>query len=153
MTMQRWRSRQGLIPPIGDLYELRRRIEDFWPGFRQSPFGEEDVLPAIDMYEKEGSYIVKAEIPGMKEEDIDVSISGDRLAIKGEKKTEQEVNEDNYYRRERSYGSFTRYLDLPPDVEPENIEASYENGILEITVPKSSEVKAKKIKVSAKKKE
>jgi HSP20 family protein len=138
---------------MGDLYELRRRIEDYWPASRNFPFRGEDVMPAVDIYEKDGNYIVKAELPGIKEEDVDISITGDMLSIRGEKKSEKEVSEEDYYRSERSYGSFTRYIDLPPDADPENVEASHENGILEITVPKSSEVKSKKIKVSAKKKE
>jgi HSP20 family protein len=138
---------------MGDLHELRRRIDDYWPNFRNLLFQREDVIPVVDIYEKDGSYIIKAELPGIKKEDVDISVTGDKLSIKGEKKAEKEVSEENYYRSERSYGIFTRYIDLPPDVDSDNVEASYENGILEIIVPKTSETKAKKIKISAGKKE
>ena len=97
--------------------------------------------------------MIKAELPGMKEEDVDVSVTGDRLTIKGEKKAETEVKEDDYYRSERSYGMFTRSIDLPPDIDTEKIEANYENGVLEISIPKTPEFKSKKISVSHKEKE
>jgi HSP20 family protein len=154
--MERWRPRRGIIPwrPFRDLDELQRRFEDFWPwpSLRRFPFETGEWVPAIDMYEQDDKYVVKAELPGMKEEDVDVSISGDRLTIKGEKKTETEVKEENYYRSERSYGSFFRSIDLPSDADPEKIDASYDDGVLEVTIPKTAAVKPKKIAVSAKKK-
>jgi HSP20 family protein len=103
------------------------------------------------MFEKDDKYTVKAELPGMKEEDVDVSVVGDRLTIRGEKKAEHEVKQENYYRSERSYGSFFRSIDLPSDANPGKIEASYDDGVLEVTIPKTAVVKAKKVKVSAKK--
>jgi HSP20 family protein len=104
------------------------------------------------MYERADKYVVKAELPGMKEEEVDVSVVGNRLTIKGEKKAETEVKEENYYRSERSYGSFFRSIDLPSDVDPDKIEANYEDGILEVEIPKTLAVKPKKVTVSAKKK-
>jgi HSP20 family protein len=109
-------------------------------------------MPAVDVFEKNDKFIVKAEVPGMKEEDIDVSVVGDTLTIKGERKTETEVKEEDYYRCERSYGSFYRSIPLPSAVDASKIEASYEDGLLEVTLPKKAEVKPKKIAVSAKKK-
>lgn len=156
MSMERWRPRRGLTPwrPSRELDELRRRFEDFWPSWpslRRFPLEIEEWVPAIDMYEKDNKYMVKAELPGLKEEDVDVSVVGDRLTIKGEKKAETEVKEENYYRSERSYGGFFRSIDLPPDADPAKVEASYDDGVLEVTIPKTAAVKPKKIKVSAKK--
>jgi HSP20 family protein len=94
---------------------------------------------------------VKAELPGM-EEDIGISVVGNTLTIKGERKAESEVEEDDYYYCERSYGSFSRSIDVPSNVDTEKIEVSYEDGVLEISLPKTPEVKPKKISVSAKKK-
>lgn len=156
MTMERWRSRRGLIPwrPFGGMLEPQRIFEDLWPtrqSLRWFPFEEMEWVPAIDMYEKDNNYLIKAELPGMKEEDVDVSVVGDRLVIKGEKKAETEVNEEDYYRNERSYGSFFRSMDIPPDADSDKIEASFENGVLVVTIPKTKEAKPKKIAVSAQK--
>jgi HSP20 family protein len=109
--------------------------------------------PAIEVFEKEDKFVVKAELPGMKEEDIDVSVVGDTLTIKGERKAESEVKEEDYYCCERSYGSFSRSIALPSSVDAKKIEASYEDGVLEVSLPKAPGVKPRKISVSAKKKE
>jgi HSP20 family protein len=109
--------------------------------------------PAIEVFEKEDKFVVKAELPGMKEEDMDISVADDTLTIKGEKKTESEVKEEDYYCCERSYGSFSHSIALPSNVDAKKIEASYEDGVLEVSLPKAPEVKPKKIAVSAKKKE
>ena len=109
--------------------------------------------PAIEVFEKEDKFVVKAELPGMKEEDINVSIVGDTLTIKGERKAESEVKEEDYYCCERSYGSFSRSIAVPSNVDAKKIEASFEDGVLDISLPKVPEVKPKKIAVSAKKKE
>jgi HSP20 family protein len=104
------------------------------------------------VFEKDNKLVVKAEIPGMKEEDIDVSVVGDTLTIKGERKAETEVKDEDYYRCERSYGSFFRSIPLPSAVDANKIEASYENGVLEVTLPKTAAAKRKKVKVAARKK-
>jgi HSP20 family protein len=129
--------------------DLERRFEDFVGG-RLSAEGK-GWMPATDLYEKDDRYIVRVDLPGMKEEDIEVSIVGDMLTIKGEKQEEMEVKEEDYYQCERSYGSFFRSIDLPSMIDAGKIEASYMDGVLEVTLPKSAEVKPKKIAVSAKK--
>jgi HSP20 family protein len=160
MEMERWRPRRGLIPwrPFRDLDEMERRFDDLfsWPPlpavWRRMPTMEMAWAPAIDVFEKEDKFVVKAEIPGMKEEDINISVVGNTLTIKGERKAESEVKEDDYYCCERSYGSFSRSLAVPSNVDAKKIEANYEDGVLEISLPKIPEVKPKKISVSAKKK-
>jgi len=158
MVMERWRPRWGITPwrPIQDMEEIERHFGDIFgqsllPAWRRLPLEEKGWIPAIDVFEKEDKFVVKAELPGMKEDDIDVSVVGDTLTIKGEKKTEAEVKEDDYYRCERSYGSFFRTVALPSHVDAKKIEASYEEGVLEITLPKVPEVKPKKVPVTVKK--
>jgi len=155
MATERWRPRWGITPwrPLRDLEEWERRFDDLLarPLWRM-PFEERGWMPAVDVFEKNDRFIVKAELPGMKEGDIDVSIVGDTLSIKGEKKTETEVKNEDYYRCERSYGSFYRSIPIPSNVDANKIEAGFEDGVLEVTLPKSAKVKPKKIAVSAKKK-
>jgi len=155
MAIEIWRPRSGITPwrPFGELEEWERRFDDLFgrPSWRL-PVEGRGWMPAVDVFEKEDRFVVKAELPGMKEEDIDVSVVGDTLSIKGEKKTETEIKEEDYYRCERSYGSFYRSIPIPSNVDANKIEASFEDGILEVALPKSAKVKPKKIAVSAKKK-
>ena len=157
MATERTRSGRGIVPwrPFRDLDEVQRRFEDMWPVWPftgRFPGWDGEWMPAIDMYEKDDTYMVKVELPGMKEKDVDVQIIGDRIAIKGEKKAESEVKEENYYRNERSYGSFIRTIDLPSDANRDKIEATFEDGVLEVSIPKTAAAKAKKVPVSAGKK-
>ena len=161
MTMERWRPGRGLMPwrPFRELGEMERRFEDilgrpFLPAvWRRIPMVEMGWAPSIEVFEKEDKLVVKAELPGMKEEDIDISVVGDTLTIKGERKAESEVKEEDYYCCERSYGSFSRSIAVPSSVDANKIEANYEDGVLEVSLPKAPEVKPKKVTVSAKKKE
>jgi HSP20 family protein len=124
-----------------------RRMRPWWPErwFR----GEELNVraPTVDVYEEKDDIVVKAELPGMAKDNIEVNLTDHTLTIKGEKKKEEEVKEENYYRSERSYGSFLRMLELPKDVHAEKVKASFKNGILEVRMPKTEEAKAKEIKV------
>lgn len=154
MAIERWRPRWGIsqLRPFRDLEEWERRFEDLLgrPLWRL-PIDEKGWMPAVDVFEKDDRFVVKAELPGMKEDDIDVSVVGDTLSIKGEKKTETEVKDEDYYRCERSYGTFYRSIPLPSNIDANKIEASFDDGVLEVTLPKSAKVKPKKITVSAKK--
>lgn len=158
MAMERWRPGRGLMPwrPFREVEEMERRFEDvfgrpFIPAmWRRIPVVEMGWVPAIEVFEKEDKFVVKAELPGMKEEDIDVSVVGDTLTIKGERKAETEVKEEDYYCCERSYGGFSRSIALPSSVDAKKIEAGYEDGVLEVTLPKAPEVKAKKVAVKKK---
>jgi len=124
-----------------------RRTRPWWPE-RWSRGGELDVrIPAVDVFEEKDDIVVKAELPGMEKENIEVNLADHSLTIKGEKKKEEEVKEENYYRSERSYGSFMRTVDLPKDVRADKIKAAFKNGILEVRMPKTEEAKAKEIKV------
>lgn len=104
-------------------------------------------LPSLDLSETKNDIVVKAELPGIDTKDIDISLTNDVLSIKGEKKQEKEEKEEDYHFVERSYGSFTRSIRLPRDVQSDKISASYKNGVLKITLPKSEEAKKKEVKV------
>lgn len=110
----------------------------------------EVVSPAVDMYEKKDEVVVKVEVPGIDKENIKISISDGVLTIKGEMKKEEEIKEEDYYYSERSYGSFSRSLNLPAKVVENKVKAEFKDGILEIHMPKAPESKAKEIKVSVK---
>ena len=124
-----------------------RRIRPWWPErfFRTD---ELDVrAPAVDVFEEKDDIVVKAEIPGMDKDDIEVKLTDHTLTIKGEKKKEEETKQENYYRSERSYGTFLRTLDLPKDVHADKVKATFKNGVLEVRMPKTEEAKAKETKV------
>lgn len=124
-----------------------RRMRPLWPE-RWWPAGEMEIsAPALDVYEEKDDIVVKAELPGMEKDNIEVNISDHFLTIKGEKKKEEEVKEEHYYRSERSYGSFVRAVELPKDVHADKVKAAFKNGILEIRMPKTEEAKKKEIKV------
>ncbi|MEN2986521.1 MAG: Hsp20/alpha crystallin family protein [Thermodesulfovibrionaceae bacterium] len=108
---------------------------------------EEVVSPAVDIYEEGDDLVVKAELPGLKKEDIEVKLTDDYITISGEKKKEEKVEEKNYFRYERSYGSFSRTFRLPLEVQTDKAKAKFENGILEIRIPKTEQAKAKERKL------
>jgi HSP20 family protein len=108
---------------------------------------EAEFIPAIDIYEEGNDVIVKAELPGMKKEDIDISLSEDTITLSGEKKAEHKIEKRGFYRYESSYGSFCRSMTLPSDVQPEKVKAEFKNGVLEVRMPKTEEAKKKERKI------
>ena len=137
--------------PIGDLVSLRdamdRILEESF--FRTpAPFGLwGDGSLAVDMYETNDSVAVKTAIPGVKGEDINISVAGDTLSVKAESKAEEEVKRENYLRRERRYGAYRRSVTLPGGLKTDKAEADFTDGVLTLTFPKADEVKPKTIKV------
>jgi HSP20 family protein len=124
-----------------------RRVRPWWPD-RWFKGDELEVrAPAVDLFEEKDDIVVKAELPGMEKDNIEVNLTDNMLTIKGEKKKAEEVNEENYYRCERSYGSFLRNIELPKAVHSDKVKASFKNGILEVRIPKTEEAKSKEIKV------
>jgi HSP20 family protein len=104
--------------------------------------------PAVDIYETENELVIKADLPEVEEKDLDVRVENNMLTIRGERKFEQKVNEENYLRVERTYGSFSRSFSLPNTVNTEGIKAEYKNGVLSIELTKRAESKPKQVKVS-----
>jgi HSP20 family protein len=131
--------------------EMARRWGLTWPLALARPRAAEmptPWTPSVDVYERDNNLIVKAELPGVKKEDIDVELTDGGLAIRGERKAEQEVKEENYYRMERSYGSFYRRLPLRFEVKPEQIQATYTDGVLEIRIPEPAEARPQPQKIT-----
>lgn len=123
-------------------------MEDFW----KEPFGLPAVFkdagyPAVDVSEDEKTVTVKAELPGLEPKDVELTVSGDALIVKGEKKFEDEEKKDNYHRIERSYGSFYRAIPLPCAVDEAKAAAKYEKGVLTVTLPKAKPAEKSRIKI------
>ncbi|MBM4274293.1 MAG: Hsp20/alpha crystallin family protein [Deltaproteobacteria bacterium] len=138
--------------PFREVSRLRREMDRLWedyfgPGRRGLRPMEMEWAPAIDVSETADQVVVMAEIPGIEVKDIDISLTGDMLTIKGEKKSEREEKKENYHLVERSYGSFSRSLKLPAAVDADKIEAKYDKGVLTIACPKKEEVKPKAIEI------
>src|SRR5271155_5112480 len=119
----------------------------------QGPEGQETLTttafaPPVDVYEDEHGVTLKIDVPGIDEKDIDVRVENNTLTVHGERKIEKEEKEENYRRVERQYGSFTRTFTLPTTVDTENVAATYDKGVLKITLPKKAEAKPKQIKVN-----
>jgi HSP20 family protein len=104
--------------------------------------------PAVDIYETENELVIKADLPDMEEKDIDVRVENNMLTIRGERKFEESVKEDNYLRVERAYGSFSRSFSLPNTVSTDAIQANYKNGVLKVELPKRAESKPKQVKIN-----
>jgi HSP20 family protein len=123
---------RGWLPPA-----LARGVPGLW-------------APQIEMFEQDGELIVRADLPGLTKDDVDVEIDNDAITIEGERRSEQDENRDGFYRTERSYGKFYRRLPLPDGVESENANATFRDGVLEITmdVPKRTESKPRKVNIS-----
>lgn len=132
--------------------EMDRLFQEFF-GKTWFPERWESVewMPAVDVSETENEIIVKADLPGVKPEDIEISLSENILTIKGEKKREEEEKKENFYRVERYYGSFMRSISLPCDIDEEKIQATYKDGVLKIVLPKKPEEKKRVIKVTVEK--
>ncbi len=153
MAIIRWRPARELDPfsllsSVRD--EMDRLFQNSLAPWRPSGdnYPEGDWTPEVDVIEEENSVIIRANIPGLKKEDIDLSVVDDTLILKGEKKQESEVKKENYHRIERSYGFFQRGIPLPSAVDADKVEASYKDGVLEVKLPRKEEAKkAKKIAI------
>ncbi len=156
MAMERWRPRglRGFNPSE----EMARILDEpffaDWPHlrlmWRRAPAEEMAWAPAVEMYDENSGFVVKAELPGVKKDNIDISVSGDTLTIKGEKKASKEVKEEDYYRCESQYGTFSRSITMPAAVDAKKIEATYQDGILEVRVPKVKEAVPTKVEIKVK---
>ena len=139
--------------PFGGISRLRDQIDRM---FEDSLWPRNTLMPAqgnvlIDMYQTDNDVMVKASLPGVNPDEVDITVTGDILTIKGEHKEEKEAKEENYYHKERRFGSFSRIVALPVPVKNDKAEAVFEDGVLTLTLPKSEELKPKQIKVKSKK--
>jgi len=136
--------------PFRDLVQLQDRVNRL---FAETAKGEEDFnstsfVPPVDIYENEHNIVLKLEVPGIDQKDLDIRIENNTITIRGERKFEKETKEENYHRVERRYGNFQRSFGLPNTVNPEQVTADYNNGILTVTLAKRAEAKPKQIKVN-----
>jgi HSP20 family protein len=132
--------------PFADLNRMQRDFEKSFFGPRTRPA---DFAPAVDVHEDAESLVLRAELPGVKREDVDISIDGNVLTFKGERKLEKEESGRKYHRIERSYGSFVRQFQLPTNVDATSVEAQLTEGVLTLKLPKKQELKARKIEVKS----
>lgn len=138
--------------PFQELERMRRDMDRLWDSFfddrpmvRRGDWSE--WLPSLDLSETKNEFVVKAEVPGMTPKDIDISLAQGVLTIRGEKKQEKEEKEENYHFVERSYGSFSRSIRVPGEVQSDKIKAAYKDGILRVTLPKTEDTKKKEVKI------
>ncbi len=140
--------------PFAEMATLRHTVDRLFDDARPwrlfSPAESGDGLFPVDLYETADDVVVKASIPGAAPEDIDISVTGEILTLKGEVKADEEQKGENYYRRERRSGTFVRQFSLPSEVDSSRAEAVFENGVLKLTLPKAEAMKPKTIKVQAK---
>jgi HSP20 family protein len=138
--------------PVREMMTLREAMDRLFDDAFTRPLSLRGVstMPAIDMYQTEDDVVVKATLPGLKAEDVDITVTGETLILRGEFKQENEQNESSYHIREQRYGSFDRSILLPTDVKADKAKADFENGILTITMPIAEEVKPRSITIKAK---
>ena len=135
-----------------ELSKLHDEMDNLFDGFfrgLERPFGGYKAWPAIDVAEKDDAIVVRAEVPGCKPDDIDISVYGNTLTISGEKKETKEEDEKGYYHMESTYGSFRRDINLPTDVDAGKVNAVCKNGVLSVTLPKAETSKAVKVQVKS----
>ena len=146
MNLVRWN-------PFGEMTAVQNRInrmlnEPYWlTGRMDDDTGMGRWNPAVDLYEKDDYFVIKAELPGVDKKDIAIDLKDRVLTLSGERSYENEVKEDSYYRRERSYGKFQRAFTLPAEVDSDKIKAEFKDGLLRIEVPKPEEQKPKQVTI------
>lgn len=148
MAIVRW-------SPIRELEDMRRNLDKLFGEFVEpvarphllQKSEQTNILPNIDIYDRNGEVVIKTDLPGVEKENIDLTITKDSLTIKAEAKKEEEIKREDYFVRERSYGAYIRTIQLPQDIDSSKARASFKNGVLEIVFPKKEEAKATEIKV------
>ncbi|MFC2020468.1 Hsp20/alpha crystallin family protein [Chloroflexota bacterium] len=141
------RSLAPFYHPVSLLDEMDRFTREMWDSWKPITF-DHSLVPHTDLYEEKDKLVMKTELPGINKEDLDITLEGDRLTIKAEKK--EEVNEDaTHHTRERHYGRYFRSVALPYPIKENKVSATFDKGVLEITLPKAEEAKAKRIEIKA----
>jgi HSP20 family protein len=142
MAITRW-------DPFRDVLALQNRMNSLFQDFHRadSDVSTAAFVPPVDIYEDQHKIVLKLEVPGMKESDLDIQLENNVLTVKGERRFEKEEKEENFHRIERRYGSFYRSFTIPNTVDPESVKANYEAGVLKIELEKRAEARPKQIKV------
>ena len=139
--------------PFRDLRTLQEEVNRLFSsnltrGFSEEGIGRGAWNPSVDIYENKDQIVLEAELPGMKQDDFELTVENNVITLRGERQFEKKEDSDNYHRVERSYGSFTRSFTLPQTVSAEGATAEYNNGVLRVTLPKREETKARRIQVN-----
>jgi HSP20 family protein len=144
MTISRWY-------PIREVATLQNRVNSLFQDFagESEPVTTASFAPAVDVYENAEKVVLKLDIPGIKEEDLDIRVENQALTVRGERKFESEEKEENFHRIERRYGSFFRSFSLPTSVDTENVAASYNAGVLKLELKKKASAQPRQIKINA----
>jgi HSP20 family protein len=143
MAITRW-------DPFRDVVALQNRVNSLFREMNEgdSPLTTASFVPAVDIYEDAKKVVLKLEVPGMEEKDLDIRVENNTLTVTGERKLEKDEKEENFHRIERRYGSFYRAFTLPSTVDTENVQASYNAGVLKLELNKKPEAQPKQIKVN-----
>ena len=143
MAITRW-------DPFREVVALQNRVNNLFREMNDgdSPLTTASFVPAVDIYEDSKKVVLKLEVPGIEEKDLDIRVENNTLTVKGERKFEKEEKEENFHRIERRYGTFYRAFTLPSTVDTEHVQASYQNGILKLELSKKPEAQPKQIKVN-----
>ena len=143
MAITRW-------DPFREVVALQNRVNNLFREMNDgdSPLTTASFVPAVDIYEDSKKVVLKLEVPGIEEKDLDIRVENNTLTVKGERKFEKEEKEENFHRIERRYGTFYRAFTLPSTVDSEHVQASYQNGILKLELSKKPEAQPKQIKVN-----
>jgi HSP20 family protein len=149
MAIIRFTERPGFRNPWAEFERFRQSLDQYSQNFPSADarYGRATVFPPINMYEDKDHLVIKAEIPGVKSEDLDISLEGETLTLKGTRKPQNGENQNSFHRREIERGTFSRALSLPVRVDPDNISALLKNGVLTVTISKASEVKPRRVQV------
>jgi HSP20 family protein len=147
MALARWTPR-GNLQSFQD--EMNRMFNQFFQGGtgEEAGWGVRTWAPPVDIYETDDALILKAELPGVSKDDVSIDIHQNTLILRGQRKHEAEVKEENYHRVERAYGTFQRSFMLPTLVDQEHVQATYTDGVLELRLPKSEAAKPKRIAIT-----
>ncbi|MEN2994458.1 MAG: Hsp20/alpha crystallin family protein [Thermodesulfovibrio sp.] len=139
--------------PLKEIEEIRKEMDRLFEEFlspirrRRAVSPEGVISPNVDIFERGGEIVIQVELPGVSKEDLDLTITDDRLVIKGEIKKPEGVSDEDYILNERNYGAFSRTVNLPPDIDKSSVKANLRNGLLEIVILRKEESKPKEIKI------
>ena len=148
MTIVRWEPLRELNSLQGEMNRLFNTVFDA-PSGANGGSTMRRWMPAMDLVESDDHFVLRADLPGMSEDDVKIELEDGTLSLSGERKAEHEAREEGYYRVERAFGSFSRSLTLPKGVDPEGVTASFDRGVLEIRVPKPEERKPRRIEIGS----
>jgi HSP20 family protein len=151
MNVELLRPFGGSMGRWGNVSDIQGEVNHLFDNFFGRPTGagtaNRSWAPVVDLYETKDDLVLTVEVPGVRDKDVTVSITGDLLTIKGERRFEHDVNEQQLLHVERTYGKFERLVQLPIPVQADKVKASYRDGVLEVRLPKTEEIKPKEIKV------